>query len=212
MAGRVGRGHGVSRPAAPGRLAEFLLAVIVVTGAFGALLPPLVADANTPSKYLVVAGRSIGRVSLGERQANVEAISGPGTKINSRGGDIRFYKHLQLVVNYGSGRVALVQATDLVYGWTPGVALYQTKSGIGVNSSFNTFAARYPHRRCRSASYMGGTDGNTPYNVHQCIVVAKTGNWTVFSFTGPAGEVPDCNTIGVGVKSRLAAEESAPLT
>jgi hypothetical protein len=188
-----------------------LSTILVALSVSGVLFVPIAADAR-PIDTLIVGGRSMGSLSLREARTTVEATAGGGKTIQSAAGvQVEFYRHLSLVVSYRSGRVAAVSATDLVYGWTPRTILYHTKSDVRVGASFNKFAAHYPHRRCRSATYMGGANGTTPFDVHQCIVIAAHGNFTWFEFNGPASQEPDCDTIGVGLKSGLAAEESAPL-
>jgi len=191
-------------------------AMLVALGVSGALLVPLVANARAFSR-LIVGGRSVGPVRLGERRAAVEAVAGAGKHLQSAPGvDVEFYKYpVSLEVTYRSGRVAGVTATKLVSctgGCTAAVAFYHTKNGLYVSDPFNDFAARYPHRRCRSATYMGGADGTTPYDVHLCIVIAANGNFTSFEFNGPASQEPQGDAIGVGLKSGLAALESTPLS
>jgi len=189
------------------------LTVIVAGGIAGALCLPHSAGARAQLDYRIVAGHSIGPVTLGESRVRVEAIAGAGRRNATAPGapTEEFYLRLKLVVSYRSGRVVAVSADSFEYDATPGVALYHTTPDVGVGTSFTRFAALYPHRRCRSVSYMGGPQGNEPFDSHLCIVVTTHGNFTAFGFTGPASEVPDCDIITVGVRSELRAAESQPI-
>jgi hypothetical protein len=202
----------VGMPGRSHRGTSHLVAGLVVLGISGALFAPVTADAHPVTNFLIVPGRSIGGVKLGERRASVRAISGPGKKFESPR-DLIFYKHLQLLVDYVGGRVAGVEASSTIYKSAPVVDAYQTASNFGLADSFNEFvhAFRRYHRHCKSGFYMGGTNGRVPFTATRCIVVAPSGDFTVFGFAGPDTAIPACLGITVDEKSQLAEAESAPL-
>ena len=199
-------------PGRPLRGTAHLRAGLVVLCLSGPLLAPVTADAHPVTSFLIVGGRSIGVVKLGEHRASVAAMAGPGRKFDSPR-DLIFYKHLQLLVDYAGGRVAAVEASSTIYKTTPVVDEYQTATNFGLADSFNEFAHafRRHHRHCKSGFYMGGVDGKVPFTATRCIVIAANGNFTVFGFAGPDTAIPACVGITVDEKSQLAKAVSAPV-
>lgn len=188
--------------------------MLLALGGFAALCIPTTAGARSVST-LIVAGQSIGSVTLGEREASVQATAGPGKKFESPH-DLMFYKRLSLLVEYVGGRVVSVEDSDTIYGTGPIVDAYYIAVGnstLGLGDSFNDFAhaSFFHHRQCKSGAYMGGTSGKVPYTATRCIVIAPNGNFTVFGFAGPDTAVPSCLGITVADKPQLAEVESAPV-
>ena len=102
------------------------------------------------SKYLIVPGHSVGRVTLGESTPEVIATIGRPGRLGPYAGPEWIYGALQVDTDV---RGLIVTGLEIVaqYGATPAqAAMYQTASGIHVGSAASAVREAYPDAQCNT--------------------------------------------------------------
>jgi hypothetical protein len=181
--------------------------VLIAAGISGLLVIAFAANARALPKegeYLIVPGKSIGPVRLGESRAGAQAVLGREEKLKSAAPDVHYYPSRALFVDYRGGLVVEIRDSYAAPGQPIIVSIYHTKRNFGLGDEFNRFASLFPARSCSSFTYKGGPMGDEEYVDTNCRVRAKDGNYTDFDFVGPASGERDCYGITVYAKSVAA--------
>jgi hypothetical protein len=177
---------------------------LVVTGAIVVALAGNAAVAGAKrTSFLIVPGKSIGPIRIGESEHAARAALGREQKLEGAP-DVHYFPHLALFVNFSAGRVAEVRAALSAPGSPTILYKYETKKHFGLINRFNLFKSLYPRHSCKTFGYKGGPDGDQPYDNTNCRVREAGGNYTDFDFVGPANAEPDCYGITVYAKSVAA--------
>jgi hypothetical protein len=111
------------------------------------------AAAVPSTGYLIVPGRSIGKVTLGESTGPVIAAIGPPRGRSTSAGPGWLYGALEVVTDYETQ----IQVVELIvsprFGATESEAVrYATSSGIHVGSTLGAVEKAYPRARCTIAN------------------------------------------------------------
>jgi hypothetical protein len=144
--------------------------------------------------YVIVPGRSIGPVALGDSKAKVDSALGPGKPFS--GGAYAYVPPGCLAVVYLHGHVLYMELVPIQPCAVRETFYHtQTRPQVGVGDDFNVFVRAFPHRSCESQ--VATNPGNPEEDLVLCNVSGPHGSDTAFSFAGPVGRVPALDEIQV---------------